>query len=61
MVMPITRILGLALLSASATPLISPPPESGTSTVSTSGRSSTISSPRVPWPAITKGSSKGER
>ena len=41
-------------------PPIRPPPESGTSTQSSAGRSSSSSSPIVPWPAITSGSSNGE-
>jgi hypothetical protein len=36
---------------------ISPPPPIGTTTWSSSGRSSSISSPTVPWPAMIKGSS----
>ena len=46
-------------LSAAATPEISPPPPTPTTTTSTSGRSSRISSPIEPWPAITSGSSNG--
>ena len=60
MQMPITRIDGEADLSASAMPEIRPPPESGTSTVSMSGRSSRSSRPIVPCPAITGGWSNGE-
>ena len=41
-----------------AIPQLSPPPPQGITTVSTSGRSSTISSAIVPLPAITPGSSK---
>ncbi len=44
---------------AAAMPEISPPPLTGTTTRSTSGRSSAISSPIVPWPAITCRSSNG--
>ena len=38
---------------------MSPPPPIGTSTASTSGNCSKISSPNVPCPAMTSGSSKG--
>ena len=44
---------------AAATPAANPPPESGTSTVATSGMASTISSPSVPCPATTTLSSNG--
>ncbi len=54
---PITRASGTRPVTAVATPAISPPPPTGTTTVSTSGHSSTISSPIVPWPAITASSS----
>src|SRR3954447_20932226 len=40
-------------------PPISPPPPTGTITASTSGASSSISRPTVPWPASTSGSSNG--
>ena len=56
---PITRIFGLKLLAAIATPEMSPPPPIGTTMQSTSGQSCTISSPRVPWPAMTWASSNG--
>src|SRR5712692_3300375 len=49
---PITFTAGLLSLIAVAIPLIIPPPPTGTRTVSTSGRSSRISSPIVPWPAM---------
>ena len=45
--------------TAAAMPEMSPPPPTGTTTTSTSGASSSTSSPTVPWPAITRGSSKG--
>ena len=41
-------------------PPISPPPESGTTTQLSSGKSSSSSRPIVPCPAITSGWSKGE-
>ena len=56
---PMTRVLGLAALTARATPAARPPPESGTRTAARSGRSSISSRPAVPWPAMTCGSSKG--
>ena len=40
-------------------PPISPPPPTGTSTASRSGTCSASSRPIVPWPAMTRGSSKG--
>ena len=42
-----------------ATPEMSPPPPTGTSTTVASGTSSASSSPIVPWPAMTSGSSNG--
>src|SRR5581483_267046 len=45
--------------SAVTTPETRPPPPTPTTTVSTFGTSSRISSARVPWPAITHGSSCG--
>ena len=56
---PITFTEGLLDLTAVAMPLIIPPPPTGTSTVSTSGRSSRISNPIVPWPAMIFSSSYG--
>ena len=56
---PMTRIAGEADLIARAMPAMRPPPESGTTTVSRSGQSSSSSSPMVPWPAMTSGWSKG--
>ena len=53
MLIPTTRSEGLIALAAIATPAASPPPESGTSNVSMSGRAAMISSPMVPCPAIT--------
>ena len=44
-----------AARTAVAMPLLNPPPPNGTSTASTSGRSSTISRPIVPLPAIDRG------
>ena len=44
---------------AVAMPDESPPPETGTRTLLTSGRSSAISSPAVPWPAMMRRSSYG--
>lgn len=55
MVIPITLARDRTLLSAAATPAASPPPESGTSTVATSGTASTISRPIVPCPAMMSG------
>jgi hypothetical protein len=49
--MPITFVSGRWPLIAAAIPAASPPPESGTRTAATSGKSSTISSPIVPCPA----------
>ena len=54
------RASGLYALTATAMPEISPPPETGTSTVSSSGQSPISSRPMVPWPAMTWASSKGE-
>jgi hypothetical protein len=54
-----TRAWGFAPLTAATIPDTSPPPPTGTITTSTSGTSSTISRPTVPWPAITSGSSYG--
>ena len=56
---PITRTFGWSIFTAEATPEASPPPPIGTTMVSTSGRSSMISSPMVPCPAMTIGSSNG--
>ena len=56
---PITRTFGWSIFTAAATPEASPPPPIGTTMVSTSGRSSMISSPMVPCPAMTIGSSNG--
>ena len=46
---------GLSAETATQMPASSPPPLTGTSTCSTSGRCSTSSSPQVAWPAITSG------
>ena len=56
---PITRAPGSRARIATATPAASPPPPTGTTTVAVCGACSAISSPIVPWPAITSGSSKG--
>ena len=56
---PITSISGLIALAAVATPEISPPPPTGMINTARSGLASSISSPTVPWPAITAGSAKG--
>ena len=49
----------MSAFSASPMPPISPPPPTGTSTASRSGTCSASSRPIVPWPAMTRGSSKG--
>ncbi len=59
MLTPIMRIEGLMALAASAMPANSPPPDSGTTMVSMSGRALRISSPIVPWPAMTCGMIEG--
>ena len=46
-------------LTAIAVPESSPPPPTGAITMSSSGNSSINSSAAVPWPAITRTSSKG--
>ena len=56
---PITRTWGSSDLTAMAVPAARPPPPTGTMTHDRSGTSSTSSSPSVPWPATTAGSSKG--
>ena len=56
---PISRAPGTSARIATATPLASPPPPIGTRTAATSGRSSAISSPTVPWPAMIRSSSYG--
>ena len=55
---PTTRTFGCSSRSASAIPDARPPPPIGTTSVSSSGSCSAISSPIVPWPAITRSSSK---
>ena len=50
---------GLTALAAVATPLISPPPPIGTTSVSSAGCSASISSASVPWPAMMAWSSNG--
>ena len=54
-----TRASGFSPFTAVAMPETSPPPPTWTSTTSASGTSSSISTPTVPWPAITSGSSYG--
>ena len=56
---PTTRTGGSASLTATAIPDARPPPPTGTVIVRTSGHSSMISRPRVPWPATTSGWSNG--
>ena len=56
---PTMRTFGCSIFTAAATPEASPPPPMGTTMVSTSGRSSMISRPIVPWPAMTIGSLNG--
>jgi len=56
---PITFTDGFVSLIAAATPLSSPPPPTGTTTVPTSGTCSRISSAHVPCPAMTIGWSNG--
>ncbi len=56
---PITSIEARADFSAIATPLTSPPPPTGTITRARSSTCSSNSSPIVPCPAITSGSSNG--
>ena len=55
---PTIRTSGLRARSAIAIPAASPPPPIGTTTVPRPGSCSTSSSPIVPWPAITRSSSK---
>ena len=47
---PITAASGHSARTAAATPEISPPPPTGTTTRSTPGQSAAISRPTVPWP-----------
>ncbi len=56
-----TRMLvsGRSAFTALAIPVKSPPPPQGTMIVSTSGKSSRISRPIVPFPAMTGSSSTG--
>src|SRR6266545_3635330 len=54
-----TRASGFTPFTAVAIPETSPPPPTWTRITSASGTSSSISSPTVPWPAITSGSSYG--
>ena len=56
---PITRTSGRTAARARATPAMSPPPPLGTTTTDASGTYSAISSPTVPFPAITSGLSTG--
>jgi len=55
---PTSRTRARASSIARAVPASSPPPPTGTTIASRSGRSSSISRATVPWPAITAGSSK---
>ncbi len=54
---PMIRAPGARAFTAVAIPAISPPPPMGTRTLVTSGRSSAISRPQVPWPATISSSS----
>ena len=54
---PKTLVRGLSCLTAAATPESSPPPLTGASTRSTSGKSSMISRPQVAWPVMMSSSS----
>ncbi len=56
---PMICTSGLTDLAATAMPAIKPPPPTGTTITSRSGRSSSISSATLPCPAATTGSSKG--
>ena len=56
---PMTLILGLTFLAATARPEMRPPPPIGATIASTSGSCSMISRAIVPWPAMTSGSLKG--
>ena len=56
---PTTRTSGRSDFTATATPAARPPPPSGTITHARSSMSSTSSSPSVPCPFTTTGSSKG--
>ena len=58
---PTTRMPGRRAVAATAMPAMSPPPPTGTTMRSTSGRSSRISTATVPWPAIIASSSNGCR
>ena len=53
------RTFGADCRTAAATPAISPPPPTGTTTVWTSGTSASTSRPTVPCPAMTSGWSNG--
>src|SRR5215472_2356336 len=57
---PYTLMWGLSDLRAIKTPAINPPPPTGTTIASRSGAAATISSPIVPWPAITSASLYGD-
>ena len=58
--MPTISQAGATAVAATATPLISPPPPIGTTSVSISGTSSNISVATVAAPAITSSSLYGE-
>ena len=57
---PTTRMAGVTALARRAMPLMSPPPPTATTIVSTSGQASRISRPTVPPPAITSAWLYGE-
>mmetsp|Transcript_11152 Transcript_11152/g.68697 ORF Transcript_11152/g.68697 Transcript_11152/m.68697 type:complete len:250 (-) Transcript_11152:3967-4716(-) len=56
---PITCMLGLMALAATAMPESRPPPEMGATITSRCGTCASISTATVPWPAMTRGSSNG--
>jgi hypothetical protein len=56
---PMTCAAGSTELVATATPEHRPPPPTGTTIVRACGHCSPISSPTVPWPAITSAWSNG--
>ncbi len=56
---PTTRIPARRAFTATPMPEMRPPPPTGTTTASRSATWSSSSSPMVPWPATTPGSSKG--
>ena len=56
---PITVILGLSIFAKVDTPVIRPPPPTGTRIISTVGSSLIISIAMVPWPVATSKSLNG--